>query len=318
MLRGRRPWRARENDGVAVQGRAGRKMGCCFALACVAALAGCGENPSAPRASADQATEAGSAFDPSTAGAVGGMVKWAGDIPTAPPFRAPVSPLPEEAIGPKREWPNLNAPRIDPQTRSVGNAVVFLRGVDSRRARPWNHGPARVEMRDYQIHVRQGDADGPIGFVRRGDAVTLDGEQGVFQCIQGRGANFFALTLPAGCASRDRVLDRCGVVELSSSAGQFWMRAYLFVDDHPYFARTAADGRYTLPQAPPGDYDLVCWMPDWREASHEIDGDSRLVCRLTFRPPLEVKQRVHIEAGATATAEFTLSVDQFDAKPTGP
>ena len=102
-------------------------------------------------------------------------------------------------------------------------------------------------------------------------------------------------------------------MELSSGSGQFWMRGYLFVDDHPYYARTDADGRFTLPKAPPGDYNLVCWMPDWREASHEIDAETRLVTRLTFRPPLQVVRRVHIEPGATATADFSVSLDTFGA-----
>ncbi len=91
------------------------------------------------------------------------------------------------------------------------------------------------------------------------------------------------------------------------------------MDDHPYYARTAADGRYALEKVPPGDYDLVCWMPDWREASHEIDADTRLVTRLTFRPPLEVVRRVHIDPHATAAADFTLSLDAFDGvKPNAP
>ena len=179
-------------------------------------------------------------------------------------------------------------PRIDPQNRGVANAVVFLRGVDPHRARPWDLDPARVELRDYQIHIRQGDADGAVGFVHRGDRIDLESKQNVFHSIQARGADFFALTFPDEGAVRNRVVNRGGLVELCSNAGQFSMRPYLFVDDHPYYARTAADGRYAFAKGSPGDYDLVCWLPDSQEASHEIDADTRLVTRLTFRPPREV------------------------------
>ena len=148
--------------------------------------------------------------------------------------------------------------------------------------------------------------------MHRGDRIELESKQDVLQTIQGRGADYFALTLPELGTKRGRVPDHNGIVELSSNNGQFWMRAYLFVDDHPYYARTDHDGRYTLPQAPPGDYDLVCWMPDSREAEHEIDADTRLVERLTFRPPLRIVKRIHIESGATRTADFTVSLDQFD------
>jgi hypothetical protein len=280
-------------------------------LVCVAALAGCDADPPLTPPAAPP-TDASADYDPAAAGEVAGRVTWAGDMPAVPPFQAPVSPLCEQVRGPKRDWPNPNAPVIDPQNRGVGSAVVFLRGVDPRRARPWDLDPAHVELRDYQIRIRQGDADGAVGFIRRGDEIRLESKQNAFHSIQARGADFFALTFPGEGTVRGRVLDRNGVVELSSNAGQFWMRAYLFVDDHPYYARTAADGRYALPKAPPGDYDLVCWMADWREASHEIDADTRLVSRLTFRPPLQVVRHVHIDPGGTATADFELSLGEFD------
>jgi hypothetical protein len=38
-----------------------------------------------------------------------------------------------------------------------------------------------------------------------------------------------------------------------------WMRAYLAVLDHPYFAVTGGDGRFTLADLPPGDYVIESW-----------------------------------------------------------
>ena len=286
-------------------------------LLLAAAPAGCDADAPLTKPAAPPA-ETSTQFDPAQTGDITGRVTWGGDVPVVPPFQAPVSPLCEQVRGQKCGWPNPNAPVIDPQSRGVGGAVVFLRGVDPKRARPWDLDPVHVELRDYQIRIRQGDADGGVGFVRRGGRVELESKQAVFHTLQARGADFFALTFPDEGMIRQRVLDRGGLVELSSNAGQFWMRAYLFVDDHPYYARTAPNGRFTLPQAPAGDYDLVYWLPDWHEASHEIDADTRLVTRLTFRPPLRLVRRVHVEAKGTATADFTLSMDQFDAvQPAG-
>jgi len=295
-------------NGDAVYGRIKFQVGVLFLLLC----AGCEANLPQPKAPVDSLTDASSAYHAAAAGEITGRVEWTGPLPVAPPFQAPVTPLAERTRGPKRDWPNPNAPLVDSKNHGVGNAVVYLRGVDPRRARPWDLDPVHVELRDYQMHVRQGNSDGPYGFVRRGDRIELESKQNVLQTLQAHGADYFALTLPQEGTTRGRVLDHNGVVELSSNAGQFWMRAYLFVDDHPYYTRTDGDGRFTLPKAPPGDYDLVCWMPDWREAKHEIDADTRLVERMTFRPPLQVARRVHIDAGATATAGFTLSLDQFN------
>ena len=231
-----------------MNGRARSSFGWGAALLCASVLAGCdADTPLTPPAPppVDSSTQ----FDPQTAGAIVGQVTWAGDLPVVAPFQAPVSPLCEQVRGPKRDWPNPNAPIIDPQNRGVG-AVVFLRGVDPQRAHPWALDPVRVESRDYQIRIRQGDAEGGVGFVHRGDRIELESKQNVFQSIQARGADFFALTFPDEGTVRSRVLDRDGVVELSSNAGQFWMRAYLFVDDQPYYARTGADGRFALQKVP--------------------------------------------------------------------
>ncbi len=211
----------------------------------------------------DSLTDTSSAYDAATVGEIKGRVEWTGPLPVAQPFQAPVTPLAEQTRGPKRDWPNPNSPLIDPKNRGVGNAVVFLRGVDPRRARPWNLDLVRVELRDYQMHVRQGNAAGLYGFVRRGDRIELESKQNVLQTLQARGADYFALTLPEEGTTRGRVLDRNGVVELSSNSWPAVMRLPLFVDDHPYYARTRrlpAD----LPcrSRSPGDYDLVCWMPD--------------------------------------------------------
>ena len=38
-----------------------------------------------------------------------------------------------------------------------------------------------------------------------------------------------------------------------------WMRAYIGVVDHPYFAVTGPDGGFTFADVPPGDYTLATW-----------------------------------------------------------
>ena len=154
-------------------------------------VTGCdADSPPAPPAAPP--VEASTQFDPQTAGEVAGRVTWAGDVPVAPPFEAPVSPLCEQVRGPKRNWPNPNAPLIGSQNRGVANTVVFLRGVDPHRARPWDIDPARRRIHDYQIRIRQGDADGPVGFVRCGDRIDLESKQNVFHSLQARGADFRA------------------------------------------------------------------------------------------------------------------------------
>ncbi len=39
-----------------------------------------------------------------------------------------------------------------------------------------------------------------------------------------------------------------------------WMRAYVGVVEHPYFAVTGEDGSFAIPNLPPGDYTIEAWQ----------------------------------------------------------
>lgn len=51
-----------------------------------------------------------------------------------------------------------------------------------------------------------------------------------------------------------------------------WMKAYLFVLDHPFYAVTDAEGNYEIPNLPAGTYSLEAW--------HEEFGKQRLEIRI--------------------------------------
>jgi hypothetical protein len=291
---------------------AGIRIACCLAVLAVATLPGC-DNSDVPaeKMLLAPAVEIGRDFDATTAGELRGRVTWQGAVPDVPTYRAPVSPGNEHAGQPRRFWPNPNTPRIDPDSKGVAGAVVFLRGVDPRRSRPWEHPPVRVELRDYQIHIRQGDHEGNSGFVRRGDEIEMVSRQSLYHSLHVRGAAFFARSFPDADHPCSHRLDRSGLVELSSGCGYFWMRGWLFVGEHPYYTHTDATGRFTLPQVPPGRYELVCWMPDWHEAFRELDAETALICRLTFRPAVEIVQPVRLAPRQTGTVELQLDASRF-------
>jgi hypothetical protein len=276
---------------------------------------GCGM-PALPTGEVAGPVPSSSAFDPAATGTVRGRVLWQGPAPEVPPLDIllfkPSDPPEQE----KLVRDNPNAPVIGPRG-GVGNAVVFLRGVDAGRCRPWQHPNVEVELHDREFRVRQGEAAGRYGFVRRGERVSLRSRENRFHSVHASGAAFFTLTLPDAGQLRQRALLDNGVVELTSAAGYYWMRAYLFVDEHPYYIRTAADGQFVLPLVPPGRYQLVCWLPSWQIARQERSPETGHVLRLIFAAPLEIVQEVEVRTAETARADFQLSLDAFPppAKP---
>ena len=77
------------------------------------ALAGCGGPAPGPGGTPERVAGCGSEFDPDAAVTLSGRVSWAGKRPSVEPYRTPLRPLSGDDPGPRRSWPNPNAPAVD-------------------------------------------------------------------------------------------------------------------------------------------------------------------------------------------------------------
>ncbi len=64
-----------------------------------------------------------------------------------------------------------------------------------------------------------------------------------------------------------------------------WMHAFIGVVDNPYFAVSAADGSYSLPNLPPGNYTLAVWQETLgsQEQQVTVAPHSNTLVNLTFK-----------------------------------
>jgi hypothetical protein len=272
---------------------------------------GCGEARPAQKPAVTASIPQASLFDSTSVGAIRGKVVWSGDLPKVPLFEIRYPTASPDPPRPRLIRENPNAPSIDAETKGVAGAVVILRNVDPRKARPWDHPPVLVEHRDRQLLVLQGEAKSHVGFVRQGDSVTMVSRESVMNTLQAIGSAYFSLPLPDPDRPLTRELSELGLVELTSGVGYYWMRCYLFVSDHPYYAQTDVQGNFELVQVPAGRYQLVCWMPNWHAKSHDRDTESAMVTRMLFQPTLEVEREVEVENGKVARVDFRVTAEQF-------
>jgi hypothetical protein len=268
--------------------------------------AGCGTEPPAT-ANTTEPNVRPSLFDPARCGRIEGRVAWDGPPAVVPTF---LFGIPKKDGGfDMQMMANPNRPEIDPESRAIANAVVFLRGVDLKAAKPWDLPRVQIELTDRNILVKQGDSPPRrVGFVRRCDPepVRITRTDPFFHSLRGRGAAFFTYTFPESDPPRRRTFDTAGRVELSSAAGFYWASADLFVDDHPYYTLTDRAGRFVLDHVPAGRVEVVVWLPNWNAARQERDPETGLVARQTYYPPLERSRPLTVQAGAINHADLEL------------
>ncbi len=276
-------------------------LGLSLSIAGCDAPRGTSEEPIAP------ASPKPTSFDPASARSISGRVIWNGAVPKLPLFDVMPNPLSGVVLQKRQQRPNPNLPIIDQNSRALAGAIVFLRGVDPTRARPWNLPPVCVEQRDCQVKILQGDTTSQIGFVHQGDEIEMVSRDPWLHALHVDGTSFFTLMFPDPAQPLRRRLNTPGAIELSSNAGYFWMRGYLFVSDHPYYCRTDREGRFELAGIPPGTYRLAAWHPNWQIARKELDQESGLPARISFARPFETE--ISITLTDRDQTELLLTID---------
>jgi hypothetical protein len=269
-----------------------RSLPALFGLLVAVTLPGCLDESPQPVTTEPSVTEIGQAFDPRSSGTIRGEIVWLGPLAAVPPFE--YRPKPESPVADRKYYSNPNAPVVDAPTQGVGNAVVFLRSVDPARSKPWDHAGVFVELSRRQLRLEQGDGKVRAAFARRGEPLTMKSADDILYIVRAGGAAFFSLTFAEPREPRQRRLEQKGLVELSSAAGHYWQRAYVFVDDHPYYTRTDARGGFLLERVPEGNYQVVCWLPNWHVKEHERDPETSSLRFVTFGKPLEIEQSVSV------------------------
>lgn len=61
-----------------------------------------------------------------------------------------------------------------------------------------------------------------------------------------------------------------------------WMAGFIGVAEHPYFATSAADGSFTIPNVPPGTYTLEAWHEHYGMMTQEVTVEPNGTANVSF------------------------------------
>lgn len=220
-----------------------------LALATLLAFIGCGTRQNGESSSATLPT-----VDPSTAGSITGTVVFDG----TPPVLKPIDMSANQACV------QLNPAPVVPPVVSVGDqgaladVVVYLKsGLGKYKfAVPTSTATLAQKNCMYEPHVMALMVGQPFA-VENSDPTMHNVHPMPKHNRQ------WSNSQPAGSAALRSTFERPEFAMPVLCNVHPWMRAFVFVFDHPYFAVTPKTGAFSLNNVPPGTYTIEAWHENY-------------------------------------------------------
>jgi uncharacterized protein (DUF111 family) len=189
--------------------------------------------------------------------AVRGIVKFTGPVPA--PAKLDIIKDPE-VCG--------TEPKFDESLQvgagqGLANVVVYIEKIDKGRA--LTTAKAELDNRHCRFvpHL-QAFATGTELAVKNSDGVLHNTH------IRLPNSDVFNYALPEKGQVIKKKMTRAGLMKVGCDAGHVWMGAWIAVFDHPYFAISDKDGKFSLADVPPGQYNLMFWHEKLGKGSQQL------------------------------------------------
>jgi hypothetical protein len=227
-------------------------------------------------------------------GSIGGIVRFKG-VPT--PIRMHVS-APNDACGGDRVSPRL---RVS-DSGGVADAVIYLDRVPRSEAiDDLPQGVLDHVVCDFLPHVQFAPVNQDL-VVKSSDSIAHD----VIVTYRGTDETILRARLAEPGAEMRRPIPHTGILAARCESGHPWSSGYVFAVDHPFYAVSDDDGRWTLDDVPAGRYRLRFWHEGFDLLGTKTDGEGNVVGYL-WSPDVEQEQEVTVATGAHVVVEFELS-----------
>lgn len=201
---------------------------------------------------------------PKNGGRLSGTLKYAGPPVDVPEFQV----TKDEVICGE----GLRSPRTlrVADNDALGDCVVQLRGVE--RGKPWD--PVFSQGKIYQIscsfqpYVQIVNSNAQVEIFNYDDLLH---NIHAYEMFKNTRRSLFNFAQPQA-GQRDTIdlkLKRGNVLMIDCNAHN-WMSAWVYTSPNPYLDVTSIDGKFEIPDIPPGHYELVIWHPILGEKTAEL------------------------------------------------
>ena len=216
---------------------------------------------------------------------VSGVIRFDGAQPKRPPL--PLTPE-SRKLYEGRPYPRDEVELVSAKGEIQNVFVYIYKGLPTEKTYTAPKKPALLDQQRSMFRPRiQGLFVGQDFAMRNSDPIihnvrSLSQENRPFNIAQ-----------PAGTPDRlKQFSDKEGPIELRCDYHR-WMRAFIFVMEHPFFTVTDSQGRFTIKTLPPGEYTLATWHESFGKNKQiiKVGGGGLKGVTFTYKP----KQKLNFE-----------------------
>ena len=223
-------------------------------------------------------------------GTISGTVKFNGP---KPPANSIIVEKDQDACG--TSHPNTSAPGLGD---GIANAIVYLDTVMT--GRPFGAAPIVTKLDQLRCEFVP-----HLQIVRTGTHIVVSNSDKVIHNFHLflNGKTVVNEVEPDGAPPHEITLTETGLNYVICDVHP-WMRGFVMVTSHPYYALTDSNGRYSLTNVPPGRYTLKMWRDNW--AIDQPKNANGMVSGYNWGSDYRNQREVVVEAGKVDTADFVL------------
>lgn len=232
-----------------------------FALALFAAACGNNKTPAKKAVEAPKPVEFFH-VDPATAGVVSGKVTFTG---AKPPRTAIVMDSDASCQQAHAGHPVYDESIVVGKNGGLANAFVYIQtGMEGRHFEP-AQGSVLLDQTGCMFEPR-------VLGMRAGQTLDVKNSDTVSHNVHPKPKNNYDWNQQQspGAPDLEHRFPRADIMIPVKCNVHSWMRAFIGVVDHPYFAVTSQDGSFELKNVPPGDYTLAVWQEKLGEQTQQV------------------------------------------------
>ena len=180
-------------------------------------------------------------------GTISGKVTFEGKIPKRKPLKMNADPV----CGSAHEKPALSEKLIVNDKKELKNVLVWVEGAKGSAPKT----PTTIDQKGciYQPHV--------LG-IQKGQELIIKNSDATLHNIHSMSKKnkSFNFAMPKVVKEKRKTFDKTEEPFIIKCDVHPWMKSYVSVFDHGFFAVTDENGSFKIKGVPPGEYNLVAWQ----------------------------------------------------------